>query len=157
MGKGVTVVIGGKTYELVFTLNALMAFSARFGGRDEMIEQTQGPQIYESDPPEVVEEKRKAQKKAQERFFQELPWLIATLANQGIALANLQHKGKVENLTPDLVGLLVMPSEFYKLAGDVMEAMLIGSTPEHVAEEEDQPKDAFLEELESKNAGGAAE
>ena len=146
---GVSVTIGGRDYQMVFTLAALLAVKKRYGGIRQMAEAFNGPTINEWDSEEEKVEKALAQQKAQEDAVDELPWLIATLINQG----ELLEDPKAETLTPEHVALRILPKYIETLMGQVMEAIAIGMGTEH--EDGEEKRDPVLEELDTKNAVGA--
>lgn len=155
--KGVPVTIGGKPCTLVFTLAALMMLTDRYGGVQEMAEAFNGPDVTDEDTPEEATQKLAAKKKARLYGIKETPWLIATLANQGYMLEHGPRKADdPELLTPETVALQVLPRDMRALNAAFMEAISIGMGTLH-GEGEDAETDVVLEELEQKNAAGAAE
>lgn len=146
---GVSVTIGGREYKMVFTLAALLAVKNRYGGLQEMAEAFGGPAINEWDSEEEKEQKSIAGQKAQEDAIEQLPWLIATLINQGELLAD----PKAEEIPPEYIALRILPRDVERLMNHVMEAIAIGMGTEH--EEEEVKRDLVLEELDIKNAKGA--
>lgn len=133
--KGREVEINGKQYNLVYTSAAMLAIIERFGDVEGMAGKLQENQ---AEAARIV------------------PWLIATLANQGIMLETGNTKpNNPDLLTPELVALWTMPNEWHYLIGECMDAIAIGNGTYHKAEE-NGPVDVVLEEIE-KNAAGAGE
>ncbi len=155
--NGVPVEIGGKSYTLVFTLAAMLMMSDRYGGMDELGDLlTGGPDIEETDDEAEKARKLEAQRKAQIQSLQETPWLIATLANQGTLLKDSTLKpGDPELLTPEQVALRVLPYQLSALSAAMTKAIGIGMNTEHDTDDPGET-DVVLEELERKNAEGAA-
>lgn len=128
--KGREVEINGKQYNLVYTSAAMLAIIERFGDVEGMAGKLQENQ---AEAARIV------------------PWLIATLANQGIMLETGNTKpNNPDLLTPELVAMWTMPKEWHYLIGECMDAIAIGNGTYHKAEE-NGPVDVVLEELE-KNA-----
>ena len=153
----ITVSIGGKAYPLAFTLAAMGQLAERFGGLEALADMMGGNAIAEEDTEEEKERKQAAQRAASAKMSAELPWLVATLANQGTALAALENpKAKrVDLLTPETVGLLAKPAQFRELMEGVVNAINDGMRTEHETPENDEV-DVTLENLKSKNVQGAA-
>jgi hypothetical protein len=155
--NGVPVEIGGKPHTLVFTLAAMLMMSERYGGMDELGELLTGPETEETDDEAEKARKLAEQRKARLRAMQETPWLIATLANQGALLENSALKpGDPELLTPEQVALQVPPYRLGELSAALTKAIRIGMNTQHDTDENEET-DVVLEELERKNAAGAAE
>lgn len=146
---GVSVTIGGREHRLVFTLAALLAVKEHFGGIQQMNLALTGPSINEEDSDEVKAEKQIAIEEAQENLLTEVPWLLATLANQGAMLANPRE----ETITPEEVALKVMPYQLQALLEAAFKAINIGMSMEH--QTDGGKRDPVLEELDAKNAEGA--
>ena len=146
---GVQVKLGGREYDMVFTLAALLAIKKRYGGVQDMSNQFNGPEINEWDDEALVKEKSAAQTKARGDAIDELPWLMAILISQGEMLKD----PKAAPITPEYVALRVLPKDMDVLLGAAMKALAIGlGTEQPVSTEK---KDPVLEELEGKNAVSA--
>lgn len=152
-----TVNIGGKSYNLAFTLAAMGQLADRFGGLEALADMMGGNSPVEGDTEEEKKRKETAQRAASAKMSSELPWLVATMANQGIKLAALEDPKakKVDLLTPDTVGLLAKPVQFRELMEAVVNAINDGMRTEHEAPENPEV-DVTLQEIESKNVVGAA-
>lgn len=124
--KGVDVQIDGVTYSLIFTTAAMGAVGKKYGGVEEMGEAMQ------IDKSNAVED---------------ICWLIALLANQGIMLKTRNtNPNNPELLTAELVGLLTMPLELTQvLSQAAIKAVELGMNIEHDAG--DGPVDVTLEEI----------
>ena len=146
---GVQVKLGGREYDMVFTLAALLAVKKRYGGVQEMAEQFDGPEINEWDDEATVTEKTAARTKAKEGALDEMPWLIATLISQGEMLKD----PKAAPVTAEYVGLRVMPRDMDTLMTSAMRAISIGLGTEHPLSS--VKRDPVLEELEGKNVESA--
>ena len=149
--KGCPVVIGGANYNLVFTTAALLEITDRYGGIAEMAEKLNGPDDVEGGTVEDRAEKAKQRKAAQSSSLKEIPWLISTLANQGVMLEN--PKGAL--ITPEHVGLHTSPKDIKSMMDAVMKAIAIGMGTYHADVETE--RDLVMEELDRKNVTGAAE
>ena len=148
---GIKAVICGREFNFVFTLAALLQIKKKFGGLEDMIEVFSGPTIQEWDDAETVAEKQAARGRAQMDSLDHLPWLIATLANQGEWLKDTQ----AEAISPDWIAMRLLPKDVAPIMQAVNEAIAIGMGTE--APTNDAPHDPVLEELDRKNAEGAAE
>ena len=146
--QGVRVSIGGREHYLVFSLAALLAVKEKYGGLQAMAEVFSGPDDNEWDSEDVKSEKAKARTKAQENVVDELPWLIATLATQGLWLDD----PKAEEVSAKWVALHILPKDLGGLMLSANKAIAVGMGAEHG---DAGPRDPVLEELDRKNAGGA--
>lgn len=132
--NGVDIKIAGKQYHLVFTTAALKEVSKRYGGIAEM------------------GDKMDADKTA---AIDDICWLVALLANQGIMLSTGNtNPGNPDLLTADKIALLTMPREIELLSQAAVEAINIAMETEHQANT--GPVDVVLEEIE-KNAEAGGE
>lgn len=143
------VTIGGETYTLVFTLAALILINRKYGSIQNMSRAFNGPTIEEGDDEETVAKKNEEKEEAQASALNDIPWLIATLANQGRWLAD----PKAEPVDPERLAVLIKPKEVQGLMQVAMEAMNLGMATEN---ELDETRDPILEELDAKKAEGAA-
>ena len=151
--KGVTIEIGGREHFLVCTTAAYEMICDKYGDIQSMAEVFQGPADLEMDTPEERAEKEKLRIKAQQKVFTIAPWLVSILANQGAMIQ--AGTTKIENpLTEEYIKLVTMPKDIERLMNDAMGAISIGFGTEHVADE--GKRDPVLEELDRKNAEGAA-
>jgi hypothetical protein len=154
--KGVTVMIADQERFLVCTTAAYEMICEKYGDLESMVEVFQGPKDTEYDTPEAKAEKEKTRKKASNKLFTVAPWLIAALANQGEILKNGNTKpDNLALLTEEKVKLLTSPGEIKDLMQAAMQAISIGFGTEHAIGE--GKRDPVLEELDRKNAEGAAE
>lgn len=149
---GVQVKLGGREYDMVFTLAALLAIKKRYGGVQEMADQFNGPEINEWDDEVVVKEKTAARIKAQGNAIDELPWLMAILLSQGEMLKD----PKAAPITPEYVALRVLPKDMDTLLAASMKALAIGLGTDHPPVKTGK-QDPVLEELEGKNVESAEE
>lgn len=138
MGEnGVTVKIAGKEYRLVFTTAAMKQVGAKYGGIEQMGEK------MDADRSAAIDD---------------ICWLVALLANQGIMIDTRNtNPNNPDLLNVDLVGLLTMPWEIESLSQAAIHAIELGMAMEHPAHS--GPVDVVLEELraeESKNVESAA-
>lgn len=153
----ITVQIGKKSYELVFTTAAFVEICKKYGGVEEMAETFQGEEISEYDSPEVQAQKRADAGKAANKLFEVIPWLVAVLANQGEMLRLGKTKlSDDEKLTEEAVLLMTTPKQIKDLAAPAMEAIRIGFGMEHKQSEGNSLLDE-VERQERKNAESAAE
>jgi len=151
--KGLTVEIRGKKLFLAFTTATLAEIVNKFGGVGEMLSAFMGPASDPGDTDEIKAEKKIARKNAQYTNLKETPWLIALLANEGAYL--LAEDGKAQELvTPDWVARMPSP-QFNAMHDEAVRAIAIGLEMEHVTEQEGKATDAYLQEIEAKNAVGA--
>lgn len=148
---GVYVTIGGREFEMAFTLAALLQIKKRYGGIQEMSEVFNGPTINDWDSDEIKTDKMNQRTKAQSDALDELPWLITMLINQGEWLKDI----KAEAVTAEWIALHIVPKDMGALMSAVMEAIAIGMGTEHKAESD--KRDPVLEELDRKNAEGVGE
>ena len=147
--KGVRIEIGGKDVNLVFTLAALLQIGEKFGGLDEMAAEFNGPTIEEGDDEATIATKQKEQAKANMATLAHLPWLVAVLATQG----ELLNDPKAEPITPEWVGIHLLPKDAGQLMQSVNTAIAIGMATEVPLSE--GKTDPVLEELDRKNVKGA--
>lgn len=154
--KGYPVKIGGKDYLMVFSLAAMLAITERYGGIEEMANALQGPADDEGDTEEIIREKAAARKKARINSLSELPWLITLLINQGIMLESGNTSvGNPALLTPEKTAVLIPPRELQGHMAAVMGAIAIGMGTYH-GDDPNEERDVVLDELQRKNAEGAA-
>lgn len=94
------ITINGQDYKLTLTTRATREIAARYGGLDNLGEKLMRGENFEQAIEEVI-------------------WLICLLANQDVAIWNLQHPNQPrDELTPELVELLTVPADLtdYKTA-----------------------------------------
>lgn len=131
--KGRKVEINGKQYNLVYTSAAMLAVIDKYGDVEGMADKLQ------SNPAEAA---------------RIVPWLIATLANQGVMLETGNTKPNNPDLvSPEWVALYTMPKDWRPLMDECMAAIAIGNGTYHEVVDSG-PVDVVLEELQ-KNAAGA--
>ncbi len=155
--KGVPVKVGDQAYRLIFNLDALFELQDKYETLAEMSGKFQGPAIEEGDSEEVKAEKLREQRKAEQLAKREIPWLVALMANQGLA-AEAEETGKPckTMITEKSVKLNMRPAQLPNAMNAVWVAIGIGMQTEH-EEGEDEKKDLVLEELDRKNGESAAE
>jgi hypothetical protein len=144
--KGVPVEIGGKTYNLVFTVAAMIDVTKRYGGISSMIEGMGITDVTETDADgnvtvvtEIDADGKETVKQNidEKKMLPEIPWLVALLANQGIMMETSDTKPTNPKLiTEAYVATFTMPYQFKDLMNAVMEAIGKGNGAEH------QPKNA---------------
>jgi hypothetical protein len=123
--NGVEISIRSKAYRLVFTTAALKEIGKKYGGVEEMGAKMDADRIAAID---------------------DVCWLVALLANQGIMLdTGITAPGNPDLLTADKVALLTMPWEIEGLSKAAIHAIELGMAMEHPAS--DGPVDVVLEEL----------
>lgn len=122
---------GGKEHDLLFNVIALDEVNARFGSvtglNDKVRDQTTE---YES---------------------QDLPWLLALLINQNIALRNFEDNTNAAPINPEHIRLRLQPHMTFDLHQAIIKAINLGQQ----GPPEEGERDIVLEELESKNVIGA--
>jgi len=130
--------IRGKSYPLLFNVAALKEVCARYGGLTEL-----GSKLKEDFG----------------RAIGEYTWVIALLAQQGIALRNYEDGTKENALTQDEIELLMMPAEIFASHNIIMQVINAGMDNGTTnTDEEGEEVDEVLEEvLASKNGEGAEE
>lgn len=133
--KGRDVELNGKPYRMVYTSAAMLSIIERFGDVEGMADKLQENQ---AEAARIV------------------PWLIATLCNQGIMLETGNTKpNNPDLLTPEWVALYTMPKDWEHLMGECMTAIAIGNGTYHETQDTG-PVDVVLEEIErEKNAAAA--
>lgn len=134
MENGVDIKIAGKAYRLVFTTAALKEVGKRYGGIEEMGEKMDADKIAALD---------------------DICWLVALLANQGIMLdTGITRLDNPDLLTADKVALMTMPREIESLSQAAIEAIKVAMETEHPADA--GPVDVVLEEIEKNVATAGA-
>ena len=116
------ITINGQDYQLRLTTRATREIAGRYGGLDHLGEKLMKSENFEQAIEEVI-------------------WLICLLANQDVAIWNLQHPDdKREELAPEIVELLTVPADLtgYKTA---ITAALEEGTRRVIVSEPD-PKDS---------------
>ena len=109
------VVIGGEEYELLLTTLATKEIAKKYGGLDKLGDMMQSGDIIQS--------------------LDEVAWLIATLANQPIMIANRKNHEKRELLTAEDVELMTAPADIGNMSDAIMEAIGKGMKRNVVSEE----------------------
>ena len=109
------VVIGGEEYELLLTTLATKEIAKKYGGLDKLGDMMQSGDIIQS--------------------LDEVAWLIATLANQPIMIANRKNHEKRELLTAEDVELMTSPADIGNMSDAIMEAIGKGMKRNVVSEE----------------------
>ena len=122
--RAATIQIGGESYELLLTTKATKEIAGRYGGLENL-----GSKLMKAENFEMA--------------LDEIIWLIALLANQGVLLHNLRHpEEKRPLLTMEEVELLTSPLDLAAYKDAIMAAMVRG-TKRHVESETD-PKNAAV-------------
>lgn len=120
------VVIGGQPYELILTTRATREIAARYGGLENLGEALETGEDFAHTLGEVI-------------------WLITLLANQSVAIHNLQHPDDQRaELTVDAVELLTVPADLADYRSAIAAALQHGTRRviETVPAPKDQAKDA---------------
>jgi hypothetical protein len=128
-----TLKIGKEEYRLVFNTQALNNVTCRYGGLKEMFEKISELEAKES--------------------REEYAWLIAELANQGVAIDNDENETETPFITEQKILLYLNPYEFGKATGALIDAINEGMRAETTGDGDDD-EDEVLSEL--KNGEGAA-
>ncbi|MCM1235708.1 MAG: hypothetical protein NC489_36905 [Ruminococcus flavefaciens] len=115
--RAVSIIIGGKEYELILTIRATKAIAGRYGGLENLGEKLMKSENFEQALDEVV-------------------WLIVTLANQAIQIFNLRNQGSEKPLlTADEVELLTTPTDLAAFKDAITQCLFKG-TKRNVESEE---------------------
>lgn len=120
------VVIGGQSYELILTTRATREIAARYGGLENLGEALETSEDFAHTLGEVI-------------------WLITLLANQSVAIHNLQHPDDPRGeLTVEEVELLTVPADLADYRGAIAAALQHGTRRaiETVPAPKDPAKDA---------------
>ncbi|MBH5299848.1 hypothetical protein EU799_10635 [Corynebacterium silvaticum] len=120
------VVIGGQPYELILTTRATREIAARYGGLENLGEALESSEDFAHTLGEVI-------------------WLITLLANQSVAIHNLQHPDDPRSeLTVEAVELLTVPADLADYRGAIAAALQHGTRRaiETVSVPKDPAKDA---------------
>lgn len=120
------VVIGGQTYELILTTRATREIAARYGGLENLGEALETSEDFAHTLGEVI-------------------WLITLLANQSVAIHNLQHPDdRKDELSVEAVELLTVPADLADYRGAIAAALQHGTRRaiETVPAPKDPAKDA---------------
>lgn len=116
--RSALVSIGGRDFELILTTRATRLIAERYGGLENL-----GTTLEESSDVAAS--------------LTEVMWLITLLANQSVAIHNLQNPdNKLSELTVDEVELLTVPADLtgYK---DAISTALARGTRRHIQVETD--------------------
>ncbi len=106
--RSTVITIGGEEYRLILTTRATKHIGKRYGGLDKLGE-------------------RLMQEKDFSLALDEIIWLITLLANQSVAIHNLQHRDNPkELLTEEMVELLTTPVELAGYKNAITESMFRG-------------------------------
>lgn len=120
------VVIGAQSYELILTTRATREIAARYGGLENLGEALETSEDFAHTLGEVI-------------------WLITLLANQSVAIHNLQHPDDQRpELTVEAVELLTVPADLSDYRSAIAAALQHGTRRviETVAAPKDPAKDA---------------
>lgn len=115
------VVIGAESYELILTTRATREIAARYGGLENLGEALETSEDFAHTLGEVI-------------------WLITLLANQSVAIHNLQHPDDPKSeLTVETVELLTVPADLADYRGAIAAALQHGTR--RAIETDPAPKD----------------
>lgn len=107
--RSAAVSIGGTEYELVLTTKATRLIAERYGGLENLGEALESSEDLSHTLTEVI-------------------WLITLLANQSVAIHNLQHPDQPQQeLTVDAVELLTVPADIAEYRSAIAEALQRGT------------------------------
>lgn len=122
MERSAVINIGGESYTLTLTTRATKEIARRYGGLENLGEKLLKAENFELALDEVV-------------------WLIALLANQGILIHNLKNRENAKALlTEEEVELLTSPLELASYKEAITEAMFKGTKRNILSEEESLKK-----------------
>lgn len=119
--------IGRARFEPVFTVKAWIELEEKFGSLEKAIEEIKGKKTWISATAEM----------------------IAILCNQGII-----REGKAGILTAEDVAERMRPRQIIEARNACLAAIAEGSTVEHEEDEEDEPIDVVLAEIQKKREAG---
>ena len=123
--RGATIVIGGRSYELILTTRATKEIARRYGGLENLGEKLMKSENFEMALDEVV-------------------WLLTLLANQAILVRNLKNKETPEPLLTEAdVELLTSPLDLAACKEAITEAMFRG-TKRNIESEEESSKNVAV-------------
>ena len=161
--------VGNTKYPLLYNLQANAEFDEHYmdivDDVDNLMEYFIGPQdVIEDaekgitgDSPDVLKQKAKARKKATVFFKRELPWLIATLAKQGVKAAGKAGETDLPDVpTEQQIADEAWPGQQSGMITAVSKAITYGRLIEHQLGE-NKVTDVILQRLQSKNVEGAAD
>lgn len=120
------VAIGGQSYELILTTRATREIAARYGGLENLGEALETSEDFAHMLGEVI-------------------WVITLLANQSVAIHNLQHPDDPRGeLTVEAVELLTVPADLADYRSAIAAALQHGTRRaiETVSTPKDPAKDA---------------
>ena len=142
--------IGEETYNLVFTVAAMKMVNIKYGNIEKLIKMFAMAEIEEDDDAETKAAKEEQNADARARMYDELPWLITTLGDQGRWLKD----PKAEPIDQNMIERLLNPGKLMMMAETIMKCINMGFRTEN---ELNETRDPILEELDAKKAEGAAE
>lgn len=120
------ITIGGKEYRLRLTTRATREIAGRYGGLEDLGEKLMRSENFEQAIEEIV-------------------WLITLLANQDVAIWNLNHPDqKREQLEPETVELLTVPADLSGYKNAITAALQEGTRRE-IRSQPDPKADATSE------------
>lgn len=129
--------IRNKTFKLVFNVAALLKVNEKYGGIKGLAD------ALENSLGEATDD-----------FI----WIMALMAEQGIALKNFEEGTNEKGPTPEQIKLLMKPKELWGQRDTIFEAINDGMSNESSSGDETEEVDEVLEEvLASKNGAGAGE
>lgn len=126
--------IRGKEYPLFFSLGAMKKLVNRYGSIEEL------GNTLENNYTKALEE---------------MPWLISTLINHGLAVQDYEKGTTSTPVTPEHVDALMSLSELKTCQNDIIDAIVDGMKPD-AETQQDNEVDIVLREIENeKNMTGA--
>lgn len=129
--------IRNKTYPLLFNVVTLLKVNEKYGGIKGLAE---------------------ALEKSLGEATGDFIWIIALMAEQGIALKNFEEGTDEKALTPEQIKLLMKPKEIWGQRDTIIGAINDGMSNESSPGDEEEEVDEVLEEvLSQKNVTGAGE
>lgn len=131
---GREVKIADRSFFLVFNTSALLEITQRYGGLEMLGD------AFEKEPAKAIAE---------------VPWLIALLANQGIALKNEETTEKESLITAEWVALHMKPKQLIRQKDIVMQAITDGMTDDDQDAEDDDTDEVLEDIVSEKNVAGA--
>lgn len=117
--RSAVIKMADEEYRLVLTTKATKEIAKRYGGLENL-----GGKLMSAENFEMA--------------LNEIVWLIALLANQGILIENRANKEQRPLLTEDDIELLTSPLELSAYKDSIMEAMFKGTKRFVESEEQEQ-------------------
>jgi hypothetical protein len=118
--RSTAITIGGEEYRLILTTRATKEIGKRYGGLDKLGDRLMKERDFSLALNEII-------------------WLITLLANQSVAIHNLQHRdSSKELLTEGMVELLTTPVELAGYKNAITESMYKGMKRNVESEEKEK-------------------